>query len=272
MTWIRLSEVKAVHKRKEIGIRSNSGAVYRLVRDNSVKLPRLSYNLYKGTKKVPTLMETAFKEGTINVQGVITRNCVILHKRDLGENTGKGVGFGIINVFARIAQELHRPFAITQTCNMGTVRALERVSDFRFQGVAHDIFRRQASVNREMMVYAMTFGEAGIQLSATRLKRPNICFEWRAGAYWLIDDRSAIISFALDGEGQLKLYKNLPSLVTEYTPDIPMGASFTGLTFNQDGTLSYCGKVIGYSIALNFQLSMICGKAPKPVEDMMVKV
>ena len=217
-------------------------------------------------------MERVMQYGRTNIQGIIERGAVVLHKIDLGAETGEGVGLAIINIFARMAQELHRPFAITRTCNMGLVRALEKVTDFRFNDIAHDIFSKQAEVGPDRQAHEEILGEAGIHVAASRIIRPNIVFEWRMGGYWLSDDRSALISFALDSEGGLKLYKNLPFRVKGYTPDIPMGAGFRGITFNPDGTLLYEGRNIGYSLALNFQLSRISGKKPKPVEGLMVEV
>ncbi len=90
--------------------------------------------LVDGKKAVPILQSKVLREENVpNVMGEIDREGnLAIENMDLGEQTGQGMAFPILNWLAWVAKQKKAPIVLKNTANPGLLRVFERISNFKF--------------------------------------------------------------------------------------------------------------------------------------------
>jgi len=257
---VRLVDIRYAAACREFRFRArNKATEYRLVRQGGKTLDKkdLRFDLFANDKKVRTLMEREMLWGRAsNVSAEIDNERLDLTVIDLGDETGSGAGFTIMNILAKIAQERNAGLSLLSLANMGLLHIFGRISDFRLRASAYKLLKNISSlyVAPERMVPRARF----------------VFVPDGDSQYVCVDDRVAAITFSYKGPKMVTRIKRAKR--PRFSPGIRIGTKFSDLTFNLDGTLSVAGKKAGYPVFFQPSIEIVVGMDPKPVDSVIVEV
>lgn len=226
--------------------------------------PNFAYDLYFQGQRVAPLAEEGFV-GDIhlpNVLGKVNTNKkrTVVKVMDFGVATGNGIGFPTLNMLSHIAAFQNHTLRIGETANMGVLRLLERVSDFRLADQMKSMLE-QEHVNDKKGGWG-SWAHAGFLYSPRRRRGVKFSFCQESHAYSLPVDVFCKMPSINFWEGPS--VRGGP-LQTTPVSTVEEGILLDRFEFKSDGSFSIDDKRIGFIVSLTWDA--IIDTQPRPIDQ-----